>query len=277
MYTVRVHQHYTWDEFLDTVAKRPAAGGWNDSSIDTDNWRRKFCQSDSLEHALSLARTGWPEGRARMLSGLEHESAGEVPGLLPSIEYDLAGEVPDVAAYCAGVPEHMVSYGEQTVRQSPVVRLGYNGNVSCKVEPEDIVRYGLAVLSHVSAYQRAGYSVAVDWLSLAAHGDEVSVCVIELLPAGGVLDLDRLAYMLAHPSMLRRLWFAWVESYRKPGHKSYTNRFLGLGYGHPATVDKIEGWTYPGIALPSLRETPTRTVQAASDYLGEYIETRRAA
>jgi hypothetical protein len=271
MRTIKIAQQYhlTWDAFLQAAKDRVrAAGCWNDSAVQTDEFYRKFTGVGSLPEAIDLASMGWPEGRAQMLASIEHDSTGDVPSLFPAREYDLAGEFPDVAAYCAGTPEHMVSLGETTQAGHPVFRVAVNGMYDCRTAKDSVIRFGVALLSHVSAYQRAGYSVAVDWIGCNTGSEGGVFTWVELLPAGGTLDLDRLAFMLAHPGMLRRLWFAFVEMQPELRH-------LGPGFGPVTDPKALEGLDYPGIMLPLLERTPTETIESAAQAIGECIEQAR--
>jgi hypothetical protein len=261
--------HLTWEQFLQTATDRQQAGGyWTDSSVQTSGFYKKFTGVGSLDEAIDTARVGWPEGRAKMLDAIQHDTAGDVPGLFPALEYDLAGEYPDVGAFCAGIPEHMVAPGEVNLGTQPVIRIGANGMYCSNTDVDDVVRFGVALLSHVSAYQRAGYSVAIDWIGANRGRDGGVFTRIELLSPGQTLDTDRLAFMLAHPSMLRRLWFAFAESHPELEH-------LGSGFGpvtDPADLDDLD---YPGVMLPLLERIPTHTIEAAAQAIGEYIEANR--
>ena len=272
-YRITARQHVTWDQFHAIVKQRPNRSPhevWGNSSIDRSTFRRKFTLTRSLPHALQVAAQGWPEGRERMLQGIEHDTEGNVPSLFPAREYDVAGEWPDVAAYCAGVPEHMVSQGEASLTGAPVVRIGINGVYPASTSSESIHNFGIALLSHVAAYQRAGYSVALDWHSLAASDGKVCWTRVEILSAGGTIDLDRLAFMLAHPAMVRRMWFGFIEQYPEAS-------FIQQGYGHNVPHHKIEGWEYDGVMLPPLIEVPTYTVETAAEAIGRVIEGEPAA
>ena len=268
-------RHFTWDDYLARVKARPEKTAWGESSMTLGD--SSWYGTKDLPAAVRLAETGWAEGTQQILEGLEHESSGSVPSLFPAREYDVAGEFPDVAAYCAGVPEHMVSLGEQTTGTSPVIRLGINGGASASTDPDRIMRYGIAVLSHAVAFQRAGYSVAIDWLKVAAQSGPSSMQLhltrLEILAPGSNLDVDRLAFVLAHPSMLRRFWFADVEM---------ESRMRGIRsqYGFSRPIAEAGPAWYDGVALPGVMECPSHAADSTSamaEWLGQAIETARTS
>lgn len=269
---------FTWDQYLAHVKTRHTVQGparWGREGLEGND--RKWAGTRTLNEAIELAEAGWPEGTARMLQELEHEMSGDLPSLFPARDYDLAGEFPDVAAYCAGQLDHMVSMDEANTGISFVIRLGVNGGVPAHFSPEAVTKYGAAVLSHAVAFQKAGYSVAIDWIKVARtmgeKVEQVHLLRVELLTAGGVLDVDRAAFILTHPSMLRRLWFADIETL--PEAKALAGYY---GVSESPKTHAPPGW-YEGIALPSIRECgdtgpnpETATVEEIAQWLGEYID-----
>jgi len=269
---IKTDREFTWDQYLDRVKTRSGQSGWGDASM-TEREPGWTADINDLDGAIAMAEQGWPEGTQKMLQDLEHDSAGDLPSLFPSREYDIAGEFPDVLAYVAGAPDHMVSLGEASTGISPVIRLGVNGGARYSISSDAIMRFGAAVLSHAAAFQRAGYSVAIDWIKVAVEMSagkkkrrEMHLTRVELLTAGAVLDIDRAAFVLSHPAMLRRFWFADIEM--EPEAKA-------LEHGYGISYDAPKGW-YPGIALPTLNNYPddpeTATVEEFTAWVGEHIE-----
>lgn len=268
---IKTDRAFTWEEYLARVKCRPDYRGacWGDASMASrdPSWTGGI---NTLQEAIEMAERGWPEGTQRMLQDLDHDSAGDQPSLFPSREYDIAGEFPDVLAYVAGAPDHMVSFGEANTGISPVVRLGVNGGARWTISSEAIMRFGAAVLSHAAAFQRAGYSVAIDWIKVAREMGKkyprTHLTRVELLTAGAVLDVDRAAFMLGHPAMLRRFWFADVEMERNA---------KDLSYAYGRSMNAPAGW-YDGILLPPLNnyagDPEQATVEDFAAWIGTHIE-----
>ena len=273
---VKTDRRFTWDEYLNRVESRLKADHskcWGRSS--TSDRDEEWAGTKDLPSAIALARNGWPEGAARIQQNIEHAADGDLPSLFPARDYDLGGEYPDVTAYCAGQPDYMVSHGEANTGISPVVRLGINGGANCSLSAEALSRFGAAVLSHAAAFQRAGYSVALDWLKLGSDGmaagktKGLHLTRVEILTAGAVLDVDRVAFMLAHPAMLRRFWFADIEMVDRA-------KGMQFEYGFSKPVSAAPAGWYEGIALPKIEEFPGNEHEASTEdfakWLGEFLD-----
>lgn len=187
---------------------------WQSASVDTGPGAEEFTGTRSLDHALDLARNGWPEGAAKIMAGIDGLAAGNAtPAMFPAYSWDVAGEQPDVAAFCAGVPEHMGTPEPVESRVESVIRISIPASYPARVKANAVQTYGIALLSHIYAIQQTGRSVALtaDGSNTACSGNRQEIISsIPILEPGAPVDLDRLAFAF-HPSMLRRITFAVRE------------------------------------------------------------------
>lgn len=176
---------------------------------------KSFTGTKDMAAALGLARLGWREGARRMIAAAAGTAVQS--DCRPADVYDVAGYMPDVAAYCAGQVDHMIDRDPDSADRAarPVVRLYVNGCYSAGTETEQINNAGLALLGAVDALESSGRSVEVNWMYWTGSytGSYVRhLITVRFKAAEEHWDLDRAAFVLAHPSMLRRLGFALVES-----------------------------------------------------------------
>lgn len=198
-------------EALDLAGERSPSG--HGSSLDRRN--RQFNSTDTLGEAIGLARHGWPEGTARIVRGLESLAATEDGRnqTAPSWGYDVAGEFPDVGAYCAGVPEYMITSEAHDMHGNiPVARVFVDHCPHCGITPREIENYGVAILSYLSALQAAGYGVElVLYGTLWVHDERRWQWSVSICDPSSPLDIDRAAYALANADFFRRVVFATWE------------------------------------------------------------------
>lgn len=212
----------------------------------------------SQEDAARLATYGWPEGAA-----LASEKAVRIANRIveatgastyQTIEYDVIGAAYDAGAVALGMPETWGVMAPQTAKRAVSIML--NIAVSGGVPAEVITARGLAVAALVLALQARGYPVSVE----VVQGNEIegSVMLIDA-STGSQLDLDRLVYGLAHPTMFRRLFRADTNGVRCDGFCRETNRWdrspvtempshnadLYLGCAH---LDQVRRWQDGGEA-----------------------------
>ena len=258
MQLIKDAKHWTYnadslEQFLGAIKTRaaiPKNDCWNCSSI---RGTEKFTGTRDLAHDLDLATNGWAEGAAQILKGqADINAAGGLPDLTPAFEWDIGGEFPDVGAYCAGVPEHMASPAPFNNSVASVVRLAIPGSVPAGMEANDLITYGVALMSVIDSIQESGRSVALFWdmtVNMADNGLPLHT-VVPLTTAGAPVDVSRIAFAF-HPSMLRRCWFATVELL---GELEVMGNMYGFATGRRARELWDHGTIYPEGAW-GLKET----------------------
>ena len=175
--------------------------------------RPEFFGTETFRDGLDLMRQGWREGADRLVAGVDaFAQAHPVPDLTPAYNYDVAGEMPDVAAFCAGEPEHMITpedRGED--RPKSVVRIVLQGGYPHYIKAHQVEAYGVALLSVIDALKESGRSVGIEWSSVNSGDDDLMVIRdIGVARPGDPLDISALAAVL-HPTMNRRIRFALDE------------------------------------------------------------------
>jgi len=202
--TVALPHLASWQEFLDAArAPETIVGGARHSDPE---WA-----GGTWDDALRLAVDGWqvPLRDAMVSVGALRARAGlgGVMTLEPS--WDVTGSEVDVGAYLAGVPECMVdAVPRQTSTRGRVVTFLVPANYSNDVPHEQIHNRGIALATLSTAIIDAGHSVEI-WSGWGNHiGDVRLTTAAKVITAGEPLDVGRLIFAVAHPLMLRRLWFA---------------------------------------------------------------------
>lgn len=240
---IPVHWNFeSLDEMVDYINTTP----WDsvhDSSRSTG--RQAFNATDSLDHALKLAKDGWPEGTKR-IHDLENKlNISNLRSAIGDAEvevYDTAGAFVDVGLYLDGEPECMGEFEEVRAKNPRVVTIYINVAVSGGTFTDKVMRKGAAAGALVDLLESAGISTEVvaiemsNWIPTAATYTAADTngrgkCYIVrtvVKRAGETLDLDRLAFALVHPAYLRRLVFAVNEK----------DNATPYGYGQPLSLQQ---------------------------------------
>lgn len=261
---------WSWQEFLDQ-ARAP-------DSIDDGDGRRSGDEEwtgASWEEALRLAEDGWttvlPEVDAEV-ADLRDRVGDEVltTALVPA--WDVTGSEVDVGVYLSGVPECMVDAVPQRISARGrvvtfLVPAGYNNST-----PHSAVHNrGVALAALCSSIIATGHSVEI-WSGFCPFVSDTDrfASVARVVSAAEPLDLGRLMFVMAHPAMLRRLWFAVWDSAPEAaarrmhdshyGHASYDclpedlPEGIGDPYILPYLSPKDRQWETPDTALAWCRE-----------------------
>ncbi len=219
----------SWDEFISDLKHKPHLSAWEgDQASLSDN--KKFSQTDSFKHSMELAEHGCPTTREAI-----HQASFRVMSeMLPEWDTAPVGVFPCIPAYAAGVPTDMFTpseYGNPVPK--PIVRILVNVTASCNVPTAQIVNRGAAILALIDRVQATGQRVElVAEFHCNAGSDSFAFSVTVKRPEEPV-DLDRIAYAIAHPAMLRRSLFRVME---------FTAPYRVSGYGNATDFqDRVSG------------------------------------
>lgn len=196
------------EDFQDAIDPRHKANG---SSSGSNGNGKKWYGSDSYAEAQAMLRDGWPEGREKMGKALEQSSAGIRQQIGNRLSFDLAGAYPIVPLFCAGVAEHMVHIGEDTRAQQPIIRFRISIAASAGVSANSIMARGAAILSWVDWLESNDQRCEIIVEEYVYAGSRMYSCEVMFKRANAPLDVDRAAYCLINPGMLRRQFFRHLE------------------------------------------------------------------
>lgn len=185
----------------------------------------------SASKALELATGGWKDGENILQTatdaahthlaqlqgaetGMGSADLSALPDLVPSVAPSARWDLGD---YMTGAPD---LYREQVPPPSRVVHFVLPSGIVVDVTPDQLFNAAGALVAILTRYQQAGVSVA---LSLLAGANQIGCAssarrngasVATLLPVvevGRAMELDRVAFWVAHPSGHRRFGFSLRE------------------------------------------------------------------
>lgn len=222
-----VYTAESWDEFVRDLRDRAVQHAWRgkQSSI---KGTESFTRSRSWEHCIELAERGDKLVTEQVASAAVKVTfeAG------PTWEYAPVGAFPCIPAYAAGVPEDMfVPLEDGAANSKPIVRIAVNVVCSAFVEPQDIINRGAAVVALIDKIQSEGQRVElIAFCHIEGYRNDRYLMSVTVKRPEEPIDMDRVAFALAHPSMLRRCFFRAIE-WLCPYHLS--------GYGSCAHFDDV--------------------------------------
>ena len=129
------------------------------------------------------------------------------------MQFRIAGGAVNVARFLSGrldcFAARVKSNQVKDLRSRKVLRLVVNVGARGTVSADTFFARGAAAVTLIEALERAGMRVQVDMLSLATNGLGRQIRIAcRLKEAGEVIQLDKLAFCLAHPALHRKLNFA---------------------------------------------------------------------
>ena len=158
---------------------------------------------------------GWDFTSTSKSGSVQFAKAKQSTFKRPDWEYGVAGQRACIPSYCAGVPNHMVYMDDTSNRNAmPIVRIYADIGATVGTHSSAMINKGSAVVALVDQIEQAGQRVEL----IACQRSETRGCAydeqhvfITVKAADELLDLDRVAFAMAHPSMLRRINFRIME------------------------------------------------------------------
>ena len=251
-----------FDDILEYVEYAEAVPGSNYSKTRKDY---EWC-GGSFADAVKQAREGNPDlvkdffdGANVIAAMIEEERTGEIR--------DVTGEYFDVADYLSGEPEvfRRDEYGER----KPVVPVYASFSMHCGISVELIKNRGIAITALCDELSKSGFIVDLNVVHAVAFNGKDYYTKIKL--QNDPMDVDTLAFCMANPLNLRRLWFALLEH--------VTGKPQCYGYGTPKEYDLQEifdtglsGFYFTSSNHDVYREHNYRTLKNAKDHVLAMIE-----
>lgn len=201
----------TYHEYLKDLETLPERQNFRSSSKEISDDRTRFTGTESLEAAIELARFGWKEGREQFVSGLALATERADYAMMPAKGYRMVGSHVDVPRYLTGIPTHMIGKGESQNSVTPIIKLVITGGAAASIKHNQIMNRGIAIASAVDKLETEGFECEIELAFCNECNDHKNYTSIPLKKAGEPLNLDVLAFNVAHPSSLRRLNFRTRE------------------------------------------------------------------
>jgi len=195
-------------------------------SSEEPNGYSNWYQTASLEEALDLYEKGWSisDEIDTLSSPIYTELSLQIER--EDINYDVNGNYIDVARFADGEPECWGVFSPtivDTTGKSRILKVVVCVTASAGVDSEVMKTKGILAATTVKLLEYAGYRcevVAYDCRTNNRHApsDTTRLETFKIFPvkkADQFLDESRMAFAMAHPSMLRRICFAIDERYNE--------------------------------------------------------------
>ncbi len=200
------------------------------ASEGTDADRKEFTLTDTMQEADQYLTSEkiWEDGIAKSKVMIANLPQPQGDGTKINFKNAVAGGSVNLGRYLQGKPDSMRQMKRTTAqKRGKIIDLYFDPCISGGMSTDAMIAYGCAVYSIVNELQLQGYRINLyAAYTSKQHGDKSkgvvrSVCTVKIKSSDEVLDTNSMLYAIAHPSMFRRHWFAWLE------RKS----FWSYGYG----------------------------------------------
>ena len=235
------------EEFYRYICETPLNDTFRFSRLASIESDERFTNTKSFEEACDLFKNGWTQMSETLKNRLKVEGKFE-PTLTSKNVQDVQGYHPIVPLYLMGVPNNMVSRKMVPMKQK-IVTLNKSFDYNCRVKVEQIIDESIKALRIIQKLESQNYRVNLNIIigvsgGIGKHSDEKYFIKIRLKSANEKLNISKLSFPMVHPSMLRRLYFRFMEVY--PGVSEY----FRTGYGTPQQPQMLRVIWPDDILLP---------------------------
>lgn len=182
------------------------------SSITGDS---DFTGTQSYEEATELITKGWeevlPKIKEKFDTAVKHNQNGSIDKRRTCNH--VVGYAPNVPNAILGLPQSMI-YQHKEPQKCKVVSIVYAPDANCGTSAETFIKAGIVVLNIINRLELNGIRVRLMIASMDSYSNKTFIsCTINVKDYREQLDLKKLAFPIAHPSMLRRFGFKWLETF----------------------------------------------------------------
>lgn len=229
-------------EFLTLTAERGENKWWKGHRLSSQRYEYSsgFTATPTWESAVELLERGWDYPLNKMRDSYEVKIAADhvERKTRAKTEYRPVGHTPSVPRALMGHPNAMIRTRRETL-PAKTIHLMYDTSVAGGVDTDTMTKCGITMLEVVSIFERQGYRVkltvtASSVLKNSMTGKKGIIGGIVVKDYRDSLDIKKLCFPLAHPSMFRRIFFRHVETtplmgewYDSYGHGTFNGDFGG--------------------------------------------------
>lgn len=265
--------------FLDTCRQPMKIGGTYRKSREVS--RGDWFMSKDYDEAEKFAREGWKKGREDVEAMMASFAAVVASVKRQEIRYELSGGTVDIGRYLSGEPECFAEWtdSESDIVGPKMIHIVFNFTVSGGISTETIRLRGAAIAALIQAFELAGRRVKLTLVVCVqpeqyGFHDKLMLVRINAKEYDQPMQIDQVAFTLAHAAMLRRFYFSFVEQLPS----DYAHAFgANSSYGHiqevPLTEDRGD------IYMPQARysdpqwDSKARAIQWVKDTLRQFNVT----
>ena len=215
-----VQEHFqSLEHLIDCLSRRGKNKVMLQAGADSSNKQdSSFSRVRSYHEAVQLMREGYTD----ILSKIEEGTSNSMKQLQEQYQRkksiltsNFSGTSPSVPRHLMGLPDAMLNR-EATPKKTKTLHIVYATHAPWFVKGDTFIKAGTALLSAIQLIENSGVSVKLDCIFYAGMvkggSEEIVFGVVPLKDYADRLNLQKLCFPIAHPAMLRRIGFRFLET-----------------------------------------------------------------
>lgn len=187
-----------------------------------------FCGTKTYAEAKDQLIKGWEKVLPQIKEKFDVATKGNSNGTISKRRAfnHVVGYAPNVPNAIMGLPQSMINQYKEP-QKVKVVTIVYAPDANCCTEADTFIKAGIVVLNIINRLELNGKRVKllITPMDSFKNGTFAS-CMVQVKDYREQLDLKKIAFPIASPSMLRRFGFKWLETFPE-----LTEDGFACGYG----------------------------------------------
>lgn len=230
------------------------------SSADNSYKTYTLTKTKDFNEAVELFKNGWSDTATKLVQRLKVKEQTTEPIMKPKNVLGVVGYQAIVPLYLQGVPNNMIAKKMTPIKQKVITlnkSIDYNGGVSA----DKIIEESIKAMQIVKKLEIQGYRCNLNIVlgATAGYPSKQFVVKVRIKSVNEKMNVSKLAFPLVHPSMLRRLFFRFIEVY-----PNVTKSFVDC-YGTPATSSELRSIFEGEYLLPNFIKKDVNTIKTIDD------------
>lgn len=254
---IEVVEYNSLGEFYKYICDTPFNESFRWAKHSSVEGAESFTKTKSFEEAVDLFKNGWEDMASKLTQKLKVIQNEIVPNVKQKSVYDSAGFQCSVPRYLQGIPTSMINKKNVPVKQK-VITVNKSIDYTGGVETDKMIEESIKALQIIKKLESQGLRVNLN-IILGTFNEIGIVIKVRIKNANERLNISKLAFPLVHPSMLRRLFFRFIEVY-----PTIPKSFI-KGYGKPSDNEQLRKVTPNEYLLPSFILKDVATINNIND------------
>lgn len=225
-YITEVIEYRSLLEFYDYITNTPFNKAFENCRHLSITGSKEFTKTYSFEEAVGLLKNGWVDMSTKLTQKLNVADKNLRSNRRPKTILSVQGYQAIVPLYLNGCPQNMVNSKMVSVKQK-IITLNKSVSYSALVTTKQIEDESVKAMQIVKRLESQGYRCNLNIVLGVFKGTRRFIVKVRIKNANEKLNVSKLAFPMVHPSVLRRLFFRFIEVYPK------VTSVFSYGYGHP--------------------------------------------
>lgn len=177
---------------------------------------KSFTGTNSFSEAKNLFQYGYTDVLDKIKAGTTKTNPTQIQNRR-RVSTGVVGYAPHVPNAIMGLPNSMIQTNSQP-QKIKAISIVYDITENCGTKAQEFIDSGIAVLNVVNNLELQGVRVSLKIMFFCAQSqsgeahDEEAFGTVTVKDYREHMDIRKLCFPIAHPSMFRRFGFKWIET-----------------------------------------------------------------